>query len=193
MEIANLIVRILETIAWPFTIIIIILIFKGKISRAILNLSKLRFKGLEVEFDKDLKDAEYKARELQLPSPEDIRTIQEPIVPTSPFDRLFQIAEISPRAAITEAWRIIEFSMMEAARAHGVEIRRLMVGREVIQNLAQRGKLLEGTLNLYEALRKIRNKAAHAHEVEIDFEEAVRYIDLALSLAHRFQILINEP
>jgi len=192
MEIANLIVRILEAIAWPLAIIIIILIFKRQFGRAILTLSKLKFKDLEVEFSKALKDAEYETRELRLPSPKDVRSIPEPVVPTSAYDRLFQIAAISPRAAITEAWRTIELFTMEAAKVQGVEIRGPVAGTRVIRSLVQRGILEEGVLRLYENLRRMRNEIAYAVEFEIDSEAAIRYVDLALSLAHRLQMLINE-
>lgn len=192
MEIANLIVRILEAIAWPLTVIIIMFIFKSQLGRVILTLSKLRYKDLEIEFDKDLKDAEYKARELQLPSPEDIKGIPEAVVPTSPYDRLSQIAAISPRAAVTEAWQIIELSTMEAAKAQGITVRGARAEREVIRSLVKRAKLQEGTLDLYENLRRMRNNAVHAHEFEIDTEEAIRYVDLALSLAYRVRMSVNE-
>lgn len=192
MEVADLVVRIFEAVAWPVTIFGIILIFRRQFAMAVLSLSKLRFRGLEVEFDKSLKDAEDKARGLRLASPEDIKGIPEALVPTSAYERLLEVAVISPRAAVTEAWRTIEFCTMEAAKAHGIEVRGAIAGTRVIRKLVQREILEGGALGLYENLRKMRNKAAHAYEFEIDSEDAVRYVDLALSMANSLQMLFNK-
>lgn len=192
MQFADLIVRIFEAVAWPITILLITLIFREQLSRAVLGLSKLRFKGLELEFEKSLKDAEDKARGLRLASPQDIRALPEAIEPTSAYARLLEIAAISPRASVTEAWRTIEFCTMELAKAHDIQVRGAIAGARVIHNLVQKEIIDEGTLDLYANLRKMRNKAAHASEIDIDFEEAIRYVDLALSMVHRLQMLVQK-
>ncbi len=192
MEVADFVVRLFEAVAWPITIFGIILIFRRQFAMAVLGLSKLRFRGLEVEFDKSLRDAEDKARGLGLASPEDIKEIPEELVPTSAYDRLLEVAMISPRAAVTEAWRTIEFYTMEAAKAHGIKVGGAIAGIRVIRKLVQSEMLEGGALGLYENLRKMRNKAAHANEFEIDSEDAVRYVDLALSMANSLKILFNK-
>jgi len=192
MDTGDLVVRIVQAVAWPLAIIIIVFILRGPIGQAILTLSRLRYKDLEVEFNKALKDAESKAEELELPSPEDMRSVSEPAVSTSPYNALLEMARRYPRAAITEAWRTVELSALEAANAQGIEVRGPKARRDAIHNLAERTQLGESTLHLYEKLRKIRNEAAHSVGFEVDPEEAVRYVDLALGLARRLQILDNE-
>jgi hypothetical protein len=192
MEIGDLIVRILEVIAWPITIIVIVLVFKGQLGRIILSLSKLRFKDIEVEFGKELKDAESIAKELRLPKPAEVRRVKEPLTITPVYDRLRQVAEISPRAAVTEAWMIVEAATTEAARAQGIKAIRARTGREAIHDLAEKTRLQEGTIELYDYLRRMRNNAAHSFEFEINYKDVIRYIDLALSLAHRLRTPVNE-
>lgn len=191
MEVANLFVTLIEAIIWPVTILIIILVFRGQLSTTLMKLSKLRIKDIEVEFDKDLKDAESKAEELQIVSPEEIRKIPEPIALSSPYERLFQIAIISPRAAVTEAWRTIELYTMQAAKAQGIQVGGAIAGIKTIRKLIEIGNLEEGIIQLYENLRRMRNKAAHAQEFEVDAEEAIRYVDIALSIANRLRKLSN--
>jgi len=161
MEIGNLVVKILEVVAWPITIIIILLVFKKQLSRIILRLSKLRYK--------------------------DVERIKAPPTVTPVYDRLLQVAEISPRAAVTEAWMIIETATTEAAKAQGIKTIRAITGREVILELAKKARLEGGTIELYDYLRRMRNNAAHSLEFEISYEDVIRYIDLALSLAHRLR------
>ena len=152
----------------------------------------MKYRGFEVEFGKDLKDAESKAKELQLPTPAEARNMPEPVALTSTYDRLSQVAEISPRAAVTEAWLIVEASTTAAARAQGIEVIRARTGREVISNLEQNMKLQKGTIELYDNLRRMRNNAAHSLEFEINRKDAMRYIDIALSLAHRLHMSVNK-
>jgi len=187
MEIGNLVVKILEVVAWPITIIIILLVFKKQLSRIILRLSKLRYKDVELEFSKDLEGAESIAKQLKLPKPAEVKRIKAPPTVTPVYDRLLQVAEISPRAAVTEAWMIIETATTEAAKAQGIKTIRAITGREVILELAKKARLEGGTIELYDYLRRMRNNAAHSLEFEISYEDVIRYIDLALSLAHRLR------
>ena len=191
MEVANLFIRIIEAIIWPVTVLIIILIFRQQFKRALLTLSKLRIKDIEVEFDKNLKDAENKAEELQIVYPEEIRKIPEPLELTSLYERLLEITKISPRAAITEAWRTIELYTMQAANAQGITVGGAIAGKKTIRKLIDKGKLEEGVIHLYENLRSMRNKAAHAQEFEIDSAEAARYVDIALSITNLLRKLGN--
>lgn len=189
MELADLIVRIIEAIIWPITILILIWIFRNQLSKVLLKLSKLRIKDIELEFNKDLQEAEHKAKELNLVTLEEIKEIPEPISLSTLYERIFHIAGISPRAAITEAWRTIELYTMQAAKAQGIEVSGAIAGAKTISILIGKGKLEEEIIQIYENLRRMRNKAAHAYEFDINSEEAIRYVDVALSIANRLRRL----
>lgn len=79
MEVGALIARYIEALVWPTAIIIIILIFKNQIEQVILRLSRLRYKGVELEFGRDLQEVESKAKALELPPPQVIKGADEPI------------------------------------------------------------------------------------------------------------------
>lgn len=194
MEVGNLIARILEALVWPITVVIIIFLFRKQISNIILNLSKLRYKDFEAEFGRDLQVAESKAEQLELPSPETLRQDIEPITLASSYDRLFELATLSPRAAVTEAWLRVEAAIDEVARALEFKPSPLRRGREaaVLLELIGRDKLPKDTMLLYDDLRKMRNNAAHAIEFEISIKDATRYVDLALGLAHRVRTALSE-
>ena len=191
MIIDNLIIKVLETLAWPVTVIIIVVIFRKQIGRAILTVSKLKYKDLELEFDKRLQDAEREATQIQLSPPQNNRDIKELLTSASPYDRLFQLADISPRSAIIEAWLIVESITKDVAKKLGITAREPRVGRELIRELVKDNKLREGTTAIYDNLRTMRNSAAHALEFEISAEDAKRYVDLAISLAHRLRMTMN--
>ena len=191
MEVGNLVARILEALVWPITVVIIIFLFRRQIADIILHLSKLRYKDFEAEFGRDLQDAESKAEELELPSPQTLRQDTEPITLASSYDRLSNLSKLSPRAAVTEAWLRVEDAVGQVARAIGFEPG---TGRDqaVILELMKTNKLPGDTIYLYDDLRKLRNKAAHAIEFEINAKDAARYVDLALGLAHRVRTALSE-
>lgn len=192
MEVSNLIIRFLEVLVWPVVVIVFVLLFRSQIARVILSISRLRYRDLEVEFGRDLREAEHRAEEVQLSSPQALRQISEPTFPTSSYDRLSDLATISPRAAVMEAWLRVEAVADEAARVLEIEPRARRPGREVVVRLVKQNRLPQSAINLYDSLRKMRNNAVHATEFEINTEDAARYIDLSLGLAHKIHMPISQ-
>ena len=191
MEVGNLIARMLEALVWPVTVVVIIFLFRRQIANVIKSLSKVRYKDFEAEFSRDLQDAVSKAEKLELPSPQTLRQATESITLASSYDRLFELATLSPRAAVTEAWLRVEASIDEVARAMAFIPGRGR-NRVVIVELMQKGKLPKDTIYLYDDLRKMRNNAVHAMDFEISAEDAAHYVDLALGLAHRVRTTLSE-
>jgi len=140
-EVGNLAARILEVFVWPATIIAIVIMFRASIKQLILKLSSLRYGGVELEFSKELQEVESKAQALELPSPQALRDLEEPITITSSYERLFELASYSPRAAITEAWIRLEGALQEAAQLLDFAPQRGRFAREVIDELVKRGKV----------------------------------------------------
>lgn len=193
MEIGNLVARIIEAIAWPVILVVFIFLFRPQIVRILERLSKIKYKDLEVVFDEKLKDAEFIAKEINIPQPEVIRSTIEPVIQTSLYDSLNEIAAHSPRAAVTEAWLNIEAASQEAASALEMEPRKRRSGREVIDFLVQQNKLPASAIRLYRTLRETRNMATHTLEWEMDSEEATRYIDLALGFVYHIRTSFDKP
>jgi len=191
MDIANLILQALDILIWPLLILIIVLIFKKQLIEAVESLSKIKYKDIEIEFNKKLKDAEEKASALKLPGKKEIEKISEPFTLQLSTEKLFELAKSYPRSAVTESWLIVEDSARRAAIDKGIDISKFRSNSMAIQKLIRNSELPEETFELYNDLRKMRNAAAHAIEFEIDQKEATRYVDLALSLAAHFQIISN--
>lgn len=194
MEIGNLIIRFLEVLVWPVTVIILMLVFRSQIAAVILRLSKLKYRDLEVEFGKELRKAEQSAQEVQLPSLQVLAQVPEPAVFTSSYDRLFDLTPSSPRAAIMEAWLRVEAAADEVARELEIQpmARRLGRAREVVVELVQQDRLPESAIKLYDSLRKMRNNAVHNIDFEINTEDAARFVELALGLAQKIRTAISQ-
>lgn len=189
MDLYEFIIKVTEVVVWPVTVLVIVLIFKKHISAIATRVSSLRYKDLEIKVRKDLEKAESEAEALQLPPPDGLKPINEKDVRLSPYDGILKIAEVSPRAAVIEAWRIVEQSTIDAAKANGIEIDPRSPVSRVADKLIRAGILKPNAKGFYQELNSIRNLAAHSRDFGILTREAERYIDLALSLAYELQTL----
>lgn len=98
-----------------------------------------------------------------------------------------RIAEVSPRAAIIEAWRLIEDAAGRSGFVQGASIPRINAAL-FVNWFVREGKLAVDSEAAFDALRDLRNQAAHAPEFSISSAEAQRY----LRLAARASQLIDE-
>ena len=167
--------EVVKALAWPAAILFSIAILRKPLSGLIPLLQRLKYKDLELEFGKKIQELKADAaKALPVSVPE--------IAPsTSVSDSIIQLAEISPRASIVEAWRELESTAAEAASRHQVGL----TPREVrstaeLANALERAKILDhNRLNLFHNLRALRNKAAHSPDFALDSSSALEYADLA--------------
>ncbi|MFH1068011.1 MAG: hypothetical protein V1794_00185 [Candidatus Glassbacteria bacterium] len=177
-------IKILDVIIWPSTVIFFLLFFRREFSKIISRLSTLRYRDFEASFNTELKEAEQKAVKY-LPERKEVErpeTLKEKY--SSEYEQLKRIADVSPRAAIIEAWRRIEVAAVEIAKSAGIEIQKGNPVFNIVRELTKNQIFSEGAYSLYDKLRQLRNKAAHADEIALESVDTDRYIDLALELEH---------
>lgn len=185
----DIIIEIIKTLAWPVTVLLLGFLFRRELRNILSRLSHLKYKDLEAQFNRELGQVEEEAKKIetisqpgQLPSPEE----------ESEYDRITRLVSISPRAAITEAWREIELATLKASRASGLDAdTRHIAGTRHMRELVSRGLLSERILPIYDRLRRLRNRAAHVEEFAIDVADAERYIDVAINLARQLNRIGN--
>ncbi|MEI2651841.1 MAG: hypothetical protein V9G12_06760 [Microthrixaceae bacterium] len=190
MDTNEFITRLVEALAWPIATLLIALLLRKPIISLLKNLEKIKWQGTELEFGKQLVNAEKGAREVNLPSAEKVKLPAfKPDM--SLYERMKSIAEISPAAAVADTWKAVEFATMEVAKAQSYDVSGNIAGYKIVEKLVADGILDQGTLSLYRDLRGLRNSAAHHSDFSISVNEALRYIDLSLSLANRLQEIAN--
>jgi hypothetical protein len=188
MDTGDLAIKILQVIAWPIAVVLIVFVLKTPIGKAILTVSKFcykdRHRDVEVDFAKGLSEAESKAREIPTlhEKPVQSSSLETRLFTFSLETRLFTLARTEPRAAVTMAWLEVEASVYEAAQRLGLPTSQPRQKRQVLRTLASKGIINEAAMDLYEQLRNMRNEAAHALGFEIDPIEAEQYVELALNL-----------
>lgn len=177
----TLITKLVSALAWPLTVLIIIYLLRKPLNELLPKLLRLKYKDLEVSFDKELKEAKDKADTSELPKVDKLAGYS-PIVEKR--DRLFELARNYPRAAIIEAWTQLEASIGNALYAHNITTyNERTSGLISYKNSA---KLLFKNkpqyLSYFNSLLDLRNKAVHTDDIEIDHNKAVSFIELALRL-----------
>jgi hypothetical protein len=172
----NTFVELIKAIAWPVTVIWLGYLFRADLRLLLSRVSTLKYKDVEANFGKKLSEAERKAENIIDSTPlnnESDITLKE---------QLLRIAEISPRAAVVEAWTLIETAAMRNGLWSGDAIKRTNP-RIIIEHLSKSGKFSKESLELINELRQIRNRASHLPDFAISQSEAERYLELAAKSA----------
>lgn len=179
MDALTFISEAVKSLAWPATAVFLVLMLKKPITELIPLLRKLKYKELEMEFSEAV--AELKAEVAASTSNLDIPTISK-----SPLqNRLLQLVNFSTRAAIMEAWLEVETAATAVASSFWNE-----PPNDAVRNDPRLGEYLlqckvidTKQLETFNKLKQLRNKAAHAEELNLSEADARSYVELATILA----------
>jgi hypothetical protein len=179
----QLLVTLIIGIAWPAAVIWIAYLFRSEFRSLLHRVSLLKYKDVEAKFETGLAEAEAKVIEIEkvstpaLPSPEI----------SSKLELLRRIADTSPRAAIMEAWVLVEDAASKSGFVQGATIPRVNP-HLFVEELVNLGKLPKGSDSLLDQMRKLRNQAAHLSDFSLNQDEADRYLQLAARMS---ELILN--
>jgi hypothetical protein len=142
-------------------------------------LRRLRYGEFEAEFAEDLREAQKAMKALP---PEPTGPTPEP----ASISHLEELAALSPRAAVVEAWRQLDEAAHNAVeRLQLVEAPLKLSSRDYPALLANYGLVDAESFDVFHRLRTLRNKAAHGADVEVTSGDALEYISLVDVLLRR--------
>lgn len=169
----------IKALAWPTAIVAVSLMIRKPVIELLPFLRRLKYKEIELEFSKEI--AQLKA-EVKAAKP---TTSHKDETANASIDRLLNIASISTSAAIIEAWLELESASIAVASSFWSES-----PSDVFRNYPRLGEYLlqckvidNKQLAIFNQLRDLRNKVAHAVALNISEDEARTYIELASSLS----------
>lgn len=163
-------------------VVAIVFIVREKLPDLVAALRKLKYKDFELEFETSAAAIEKKSEEV-------IPAITKKIAIGGNSEeelrnRLSQIAEISPRSAILEAWLLVESAAVDVIRKRGLSDVRSLPGPMRLRDNLKRADLLNPTLlGLFEDLRRLRNEAVHVSDAQFTPTAVANYIRVALKMA----------
>jgi len=173
----SFIASIAGSVAWPGSVIGLVLILRRPIKDLLPLLQRLKYKEFEIEFGRRVEEVkEELAHELP---PETV------LAPTGEqAGALARLAEVSPRSAVLEAWRDVEVAALEAAQKLGGEaFRNRTLTFQAIRLLERSEALDRNVIGLLRDLRGLRNQAAHAPDFALTKESALEYAASASTVA----------
>lgn len=179
----ELLVTLLTGIAWPVAVVWIAYLFKGELRSLLHRMSQLKYKDVEAKFEIGLAEAEAKVSSIEQSSPS---LSSRPEI-TSKLESLRRIADVSPRAAIMEAWVLVEDAAGKSGFVQGAAIPRVNP-HLFVEELVRREKLPKGSDSLLDQMRKLRNQAAHLPDFSLNQDEADRYLQLAARMS---ELILN--
>jgi hypothetical protein len=180
MDWLTFISEIIRSIAWPSAIALIAWWFRSEIRGLVPRLTRFRHNETEFEFAQDVQRLRAEAEREHLLGPPTDTT--EPTT-DDVSARLNEIAAISPRAAIVEAWVDVERAAADAVRRLNVPIdQNLRTPMRFISMLS--AQHIDPTrMRQIDELRRLRNDAAHLPEFTVDDSTVNDYIRMARSMS----------
>jgi hypothetical protein len=168
-------VEMTNALSWPLVTLIVLLLFKPQLLEMIALIRKVRYKDIEVEI---AKREIGEVRELSSA----VQIDRDETYSFRDLEYFKQLADISPRAAITEAWSRVESLVYKVAQLPGMESRPIGTPfSNILILLRESGAIEPATLRLIEKLRAIRNKTVH---MKTDGLNSVDALDYVLSMQH---------
>lgn len=166
--------KIIQALAWPVSIVIIIFLLRKQILELIPKITKLEAGPLKAEFSSDVKRALVDVEEINLASTNSTRSTKDnklSFIPTDEFlyqdsrsVALWRTAAINPASGIADAWKDIEYVLLEIIRTRGVFIphRRIDSVGVWINAIASAQILPIETISVINDLYALRNKVVNA-------------------------------
>jgi uncharacterized protein YutE (UPF0331/DUF86 family) len=104
---------------------------------------------------------------------------------------LISLSNIAPNAAVLEAWRAVEKSAKDVIARNDVVVDYdVAAPYRLIQKIMREKKILPAAkIRVFNELRKLRNKVAHAEGYEITSDQAEDYINLSVSIISEMDLL----
>lgn len=174
--------EIIDSLAWPLAVAIMVFILRRQIGSLIEQLvgriARLRFGGVQIDFAEVIREVEARAEEANLIRREEAERVI-PVAVKRHAGRLYVLAETSTRAAIIEAWLLVENEAREAAERSGLDVEIRTGTLRVLQLLYNTGHIPSNLWSIIDDLRRLRNSAVHGFDLAVSTQIAIAYISLA--------------
>lgn len=185
MDWKQFVASIIENTAWPIVVTIMFFLVKDEIGKLIEKIGHLKYKDLELDFDKLKKQSdalETKPKEIG----QKISGKETDSLFSSLEEQILDTVESSPSAAILLSWSTVETALASA-------VSRLSISPEApsyrsplhnIEQLEKQGHLSDVQVKLLHELRILRNKITHEYSsrVSITENQALEYAHLSIEM-----------
>ena len=177
------IAAIVDHMAWPVVVIVMFVLVRDQIGRLIEKLAHLKYKDLELDFEKVKQQAESIE---QPPAQQQITTPEPEPVFTSLEEQILETVEKAPAAAILLSWSAVETALASATARLSISTESPSYRSPLhnIEMLERHAELSKQHISLLHEMRMLRNKVAHDQHslIGISQNQALDYANTAIKL-----------
>ncbi|WP_328361434.1 hypothetical protein OG800_26500 [Streptomyces sp. NBC_00445] len=189
MEVAELVLKYVEALAWPLVTVGLVWSLRNHIQAAFTRMTRLETPAGSIEFASDARETRAEAEELAADTDSQEPTPGRPAADQSSqfgvFQEAWDVAEASPIGALITAWLLLESISHRALSERGAMPKHPYrdtppLPIKIIEALAGLG-LSPRAVSVYHDLRKLRGRAVHGVEAVTpeaarDFVESARFV-----------------
>lgn len=172
MDLLTFISVLIQSLAWPVTVVVVVTLLRNDLSQLLSNVRKFRHKDTEIDFAKTVREV---GNEIGSYS-DSQKLIGEPD----------ELALLSPRGSILESWIRIENALMDFNQRRGLSFsdKKYGVGvnRKNILQILDHEVLQKSSIKALRKLRELRNEAVHMTDSSISPTVANEYSYMANQL-----------
>lgn len=170
---------VIESVAWPIAAAFVAISLRDEIRKLLSRTKRIKYNETEFEFNEEIKAASEEASKT-FPEARSVRVEN---------NKSIELARLSPRGAILEAWLGVEEALNGYSSRHGLDVddRRPFTLQNIAFHNADYHKLGRGVVDMLKRLRKIRNDAVHLRDVDIELESAIEFIALSNRVISRIE------
>lgn len=172
--------NIIESLAWPMTVLVVLALFRKELSSLFGRIRKGQFGDATVEFEVAVAAVEEMVQEKR-------GTRKAAHVPARIEDH--SLAETDPRSAVIKAWLEVESHARSALQRKGLLDSRAAVGNRLTELAKLSHSLDDQDLMVFRELQIMRNKSVHDHDFRPSPESVLGYMRLAKDLGEKFRAI----
>jgi hypothetical protein len=180
------IAALVSALAWPITLLIVILLLRRPIIELIPALRKLKLKEFEIEFREKISELQPKiSGGVQFANE---KIVEEKIPLLKPLSYYHDLAQVSPRAALMEVWMEVETAASDLYYRHfaGTEVHG--TPSQMLNFFLSKNLISKIDFTKAKNLQELRNKAAHQIDIsEIGSDLIDAYVDAAFDIAKKLR------
>jgi hypothetical protein len=166
------IARIVESLAWPAALIILLLLLREHLLRIPSYIRKAKYKDFEITFGDSIDIVESDA---------DIAGIEVPKDLPNEYNELLQNNKNRLHVVVIEAWAMIERELVQKVRKSKEGNKKLSV-KAMGKILRERNFLSEEEVELLNSFLQTRHRAVHEEIDELKEEDVVDFLRVAAAL-----------
>jgi hypothetical protein len=193
MDLFQFLASIVKSLAWPVAVLVLAILLRVPLARLLTTLTHLKYKDLELDFGRELKQLEKEAKAIDITPRQPRSVAPSKSSPQQLLEEAARLAQDFPQPAVAVGWQAVEDELLSA-------VMRLAISPDypphnsALKNaemLREQNAIDERTFELLNRMRMLRNLAVHGarNRVPITGEEAVEFLALARGVVEKLQAL----